>query len=64
MGAFFTELGNHLLGSLLKYFGNRSRIAEQMDVKADWNKKDFRRAADYAYTLDLELDCRDVTWKN
>jgi hypothetical protein len=60
VGAFFTEVGNHLLGSLFQYLGNRAEIAEQMNVNADWNRKDFRRAADYAYHLDLELDCRDV----
>jgi len=60
VGAFFTEAGNHLLGNLLQYFGNRAEIAERMNINADWNHKDFRRAADYAYRLDLELDCRDV----
>jgi hypothetical protein len=60
VGAFFTEVGNHLLGSLLQSFGNRAEIAERMNVKADWNRKDFRQAADYAYNLDLELDCRDI----
>jgi hypothetical protein len=60
VGAFFTEVGNHLLGSMLPYFGNRAEIAERMSVNADWNRKDFRRAADYAYHLDIELDTRDV----
>ena len=60
VGAFFTEAGNHLLDNLLQYFGNRAEIAEHMSVGADWNHKDFRRAADYAYHLEIELDCRDV----
>ena len=60
VGAFFTEAGNHLLGSLLKYFGNRAEISERMSVSADWNHKDFKQAADYAYNLKLELDASDV----
>jgi hypothetical protein len=60
VGAFFTEVGNHLLGSMLKYFGNHAEISERMSVNADWDRKDFRRAADYAYHLDIKLDTRDV----
>jgi hypothetical protein len=60
VGAFFTEVGNYLLNDLLKYFGNRAEIAERLNATADWNRKDFRRAADYAYHLDIKLDTRDV----
>ena len=60
VGAFFTELGNHLLTDLLKYFDNRSEIAEQLNVTSEWTKRDFRRAAQYAYHLKVELDCRKV----
>jgi hypothetical protein len=60
VGAFFTEVGNHLLSSMLPYFGNRAEIAERLGVSADWNHKDFKRAADYAYNLNVELDTRDV----
>jgi hypothetical protein len=60
VGAFFTEVGNHLLGSMLQYFGNRAEIAKALSVSADWSHKDFKRAAAYAYHLELELDTRDV----
>jgi hypothetical protein len=60
VGAFFTEVGNHLLGSMLPYFGNRAEIAKALSVGADWKRKDFKRAAAYAYHLELELDTRDV----
>ncbi len=60
VGAFFTEVGNHLLTSLFPYFDNKAEIAEQLDIKADWTKKDFRRAADYAYNLKVEFDCGKV----
>jgi hypothetical protein len=60
VGAFFTEVGNHLLATMLPYFGNRAEIAEHMSVSANWDRKDFKRAADYAYHLNVELDARDV----
>jgi len=60
MGAFFTEAGNYLLNDLLKYFDNKSEIAEQLNITEDWTKKDFRRAAAYAYNLNVELDCARV----
>jgi hypothetical protein len=60
VGAFFSEVGNYLLNDLFKYFDNRAEIAGQMNVNAEWTKKDFRRAADYAYKLNVELDCRKV----
>jgi len=60
MGAFFTESGNHLLNTLFPYFDNKAEIAEQLNITEDWTKKDFRRAAKYAYHLNVELDCRKV----
>jgi hypothetical protein len=60
MGAFFTEVGYHLLSTLFPYFENKAEIAEQLDITADWTKKDFRRAAAYAYNLKVEIDCSKV----
>lgn len=60
MGAFFTEAGSHLLNTLFPYFDNKAEIAEQLNITDEWNKKDFRRAAKYAYHLNVELDCRKV----
>ncbi len=60
VGAFFSEVGNHLLNVLFKYFDNRVEIAGQMNVTTEWTKKDFRRAAAYAYKLNVELDCGKV----
>jgi hypothetical protein len=60
MGAFFTEVGYHLLSTLFPYFENRAEIAAQLDITADWTRKDFRRAARYAYHLKVELDCAKV----
>jgi len=60
VGAFFTEVGYHLLNTLFPYFDNKAEIAEQLNINADWTKKDFRRAAQYAYSLNVELDCSQV----
>jgi hypothetical protein len=63
VGAFFTEVGNDLLNDLLKYFDNRSEIARRLNVNPEWTKRDFRRAAKYAYHLDVKFDCRKVDLK-
>jgi hypothetical protein len=60
MGAFFTEVGYHLLSTLFPYFENRAEIAAQLDITADWTRKDFRRAAAYAYNLKVDVDCAKV----
>jgi hypothetical protein len=56
VGAFFSEVGNHLLRDLLRHFNNRSDISEHLHITAEWTKKDFQSAADYAYSLRIELD--------
>jgi hypothetical protein len=60
VGAFFSEVGNHLLGNLLRHFDNKTHISEQMNITGSWTKKDFRRAAKYAYHLNVELDCSKI----
>jgi len=60
VGAFFTEVGNHLLGNLLKHFDNQSDISEHLNITDSWTKKEFRRAAEYAYHLNVELDCHKI----
>ena len=60
VGAFFTEVGNYLLRNLIEHFDNRADISRHLNVTNDWTKKEFRRAAEYAYRLTTELDCRKV----
>ena len=60
VGAFFTEVGTHLLNTLFPYFDNKAEIAEQLNINADWTKKDFKRASAYAYNLKVEIDCSQV----
>lgn len=60
LGAFFTEVGNHLLGSLLKHFDNQANISQHLKITESWTKKEFREAAKYAYHLKVDLDCHKV----
>ena len=60
VGAFFSEVGSHLLRALLEDFDNKQEISRQLNITAGWTKNDFRKAAAFAYHLRVELDCRNV----
>ncbi|OGN99138.1 MAG: hypothetical protein A2Y89_07740 [Chloroflexi bacterium RBG_13_51_18] len=60
IGAFFSEIGNYLLGDLVKDFKNRGDIARNLNVSADWTAKEFKRATNFAYSLKIDLDIRDI----
>jgi len=60
VGAFFSEVGTYLLGDLLKHFDNQSDISSHLNIAESWAKKDFRKAAEFAYHLNVELDCRQI----
>jgi hypothetical protein len=60
VGAFFSELGNHLLQDLLKRFDNRLEISSHLNVSETWTKKDFQKAVAFADHLKVEVDCRNI----
>ncbi|MFC2025211.1 hypothetical protein ACFLTG_02230 [Chloroflexota bacterium] len=60
VGSFFSEVGTYLLGDLLKHFDNQSDISSHLNIAESWTKKDFRKATQYAYHLNVELDCRRI----
>jgi hypothetical protein len=60
VGAFFSEVGNHLLQDLIRHFNNREEISSHLNVAADWTKKDFQKAVKFADHLKVEVDCRDL----
>jgi hypothetical protein len=60
VGAFFSELGNHLLQDLLKHFDNRLDISRHLNITESWTKKDFQKAVDFAHHLRVEVDCRNI----
>ncbi len=56
VGAFFSEVGNYLLVDLFQYFDNRAEISRQLSISQNWTRKDFKKAADYAYHLKIDVD--------
>jgi hypothetical protein len=56
LGAFFNDVGNHLLHGLLENFNNREEISKHLNLKEAWSKKEFKEAADYAEKLKIEID--------
>jgi hypothetical protein len=60
VGAFFSELGNYLLEDLIKHFDNRQDIASHLNITENLTKKDFKKAADFAYHLKVDVDCRNI----
>ena len=60
VGAFFSELGNRLLQDLLKHFDNRLEISRHLNITESWTKNDFKKAADFAHHLRVEVDCRNI----
>jgi hypothetical protein len=60
LGAFFNDLGNHLLRGLLQNFNNKAEISRHLNLKDSWGKKEFREAAAYAQTLKIEIDYQNI----
>jgi hypothetical protein len=60
LGAFFMDVGNHLLQSLLKHFDNREEIAFHLNVTGSWTKKDFQKAANFAYKLPIDVNSHSL----
>jgi len=60
VGVFFSEVGNHLLTTLLGRFDNREEIIQHLNVNQSWDSRDFKRAAAFADHLKIDVDCRNV----
>jgi len=60
VGAFFSEVGIRLLIDLLGHFDNRKEISQHLNITKDWTKRDFKRAAAFAYHLKIDLDCHKL----
>ena len=56
VGAFFSDVGTHLLKNLLPNFTNRETISSNLNVRETWTKKDFQKATAYAWKLPIEVD--------
>ena len=60
VGAFFSELGNCLLGDLIKDVDNRIEIAQNLNITAKWTHDDFKKAAKFACDVKIVVDYRKV----
>jgi len=60
VGAFFSEVGNHLLRDLLSHFDNRVEISQHLNVTQSWTPRDYKKAATFAYHLRVDVDCRNI----
>jgi len=60
VGAFFSEVGNHLLQSLLEHFSNREEIISHLNVVHTWTNKDFQKAVGFAYNLPIDVNCNSL----
>jgi len=52
IGAFYSEVGNHLLGKLLSSFENRQEICEKLNISEGWAITDFKKASIFASSMD------------
>jgi len=60
VGAFFSEIGNYLLQSLLEDFYNKQEITSYLNVTETWTKRDFRKAANFAHDLPINVNCQSL----
>jgi hypothetical protein len=60
VGAFFSEIGNHLLKSLLMNFANKEAISSNLNIGKTWTQKDFQKAATYAEKLHIKIDSESL----
>jgi hypothetical protein len=56
IGAFFSEIGNPLLRTLLQNFKNKNEISHHLHLTATWTKNDFKKADEFADHLKIEID--------
>lgn len=60
VGAFFSQVGNHMLGELIGSFDNRSEISRTLNVSGKWTGEDFRKASGVIGILKIKPDVRKI----
>lgn len=60
VGAFFSEIGDQLLRSLLHCMQANNEISQNLNVRPDWTRSDFRKAVNFARSLHYEPDCQEL----
>lgn len=58
IGTFFSEVGLELLEKFSSFVENSHILEKKMDIKAEWNKKDFQNAMSAAknFSYDIQID--------
>lgn len=60
VGAFFSEIGDQLLRGLLHCMRANKEISQNLNVRPDWIRTDFRKAVNFARSLHYEPDCQEL----
>lgn len=63
IGAFFSEVGNHLLRNLLHCFGSNEEMRQKFTINQNWTHADFKKAVAYAGTIKDKPRCADDNLK-
>jgi len=56
IGAFFSQVGNSLLRTLVDDLKNKEKICPQLNVTALWTTRDFVKAIEFAGKFPIEFD--------
>ncbi len=57
VSAFFSEAGNELIGTLLKFGKPGEKLRPYLAVKQEWSDSDFKRATECVRGCDVEVTC-------
>jgi len=60
VGAFFSEVGTHLLQRLLSCFDKYKEIQQQFAIDQNWNHTDFKKAIAFAAALEEKPHCLNL----
>ena len=60
VGAFYSEVGNKLLGDLLDCFEKRQEICQHLAVDQNWTHNNFKQAMAFAHAMEGKPDCLSI----
>lgn len=60
VGAFFSEIGNSLLQSMLNSIKNKEALFSHLNVKGNWTGKDFKKAANFISKFQMNIDINSI----
>jgi hypothetical protein len=60
VGAFYSEIGNGMMRTLLPIFDNNSEICQRINVGANWTSVDYKEAAEYVSALNISPNYKKI----